>query len=618
MNKNLFLAFFCLVSSVAFAQKQNKSYQYSTDLTGLKDDKLFVELITPKVKTDEIEFQMPKMVPGTYAIYDFGRLLSDFKAFDQKGNPLTVARLDSNRWKIKNAKKLFKISYNVEDSFDSKLPNMMFEPAGTNFEPNENFVLNTFGVFGYLENMKEMPFDINIKRPANMYGATALVNKNANAGKENTDKFVTKNYFNLSDMPIMYAKPDTTNLMLGGAEIQVSVYSPDKKVTSKEIMNELKPIFLAQKDYLGGKLPVKKYAVIVYLTKKIGQSGSIGALEHSYSTVLYLLDGNLKGLSQTLKDVVAHEFFHIVTPLNIHSEEIGNYDFINAKMSKHLWMYEGCTEYAAQHVQVKHGLMPTNDFLKVIVDKMRGSDRHKSDISFTDMSLCCLDKCKDEYGNVYQKGALIGMLLDIKLRQLSKGTYGTQELMNDLAKKYGKDKSFKDEALFDEITKVSKFPEIRMFFKDYVEGTKALPYKEYLALVGMDYQEKTMSKQNLRGIGRGSVQPHGEGRMAITDETKLDDFGKSIGFKNGDIIIKWNGTDFVNAGIQEAMGAFMTAKENSDVTIAVLRTNERGEKSEVFLKGKVMTKEREIKHGVTLMTNATAEQLAMRKAWINK
>jgi DNA gyrase/topoisomerase IV subunit B len=29
-------------------------------------------------------------------------------------------------------------------------------------------------------------------------------------------------------------------------------------------------------------------------------------------------------LAQMMKDVAAHEFFHIVTPLNIHSEEIGN------------------------------------------------------------------------------------------------------------------------------------------------------------------------------------------------------------------------------------------------------------------------------------------------------
>ena len=34
-----------------------------------------------------------------------------------------------------------------------------------------------------------------------------------------------------------------------------------------------------------------------------------------------------------------------------HSEEIGNFDFQKPKMSRHLWLYEGLTEYAAHHTQ---------------------------------------------------------------------------------------------------------------------------------------------------------------------------------------------------------------------------------------------------------------------------
>jgi predicted metalloprotease with PDZ domain len=49
-------------------------------------------------------------------------------------------------------------------------------------------------------------------------------------------------------------------------------------------------------------------------------------------------------LVKSMMDVVSHEFFHIVTPLSIHSKEIQYFDY-NPKMSEHLWMYEGVTEY---------------------------------------------------------------------------------------------------------------------------------------------------------------------------------------------------------------------------------------------------------------------------------
>jgi predicted metalloprotease with PDZ domain len=48
-----------------------------------------------------------------------------------------------------------------------------------------------------------------------------------------------------------------------------------------------------------------------------------------------------------MMDVVSHEFFHIVTPLSIHSKEIQDFDYNDPKMSQHLWMYEGVTEYFA-------------------------------------------------------------------------------------------------------------------------------------------------------------------------------------------------------------------------------------------------------------------------------
>jgi hypothetical protein len=168
---------------------------------------------------------------------------------------------------------------------------------------------------------------------------------------------------------------------------------------------------MAQKEYLGGQLPVNKYAFIFYFTDQPVMS--YGALEHSYSSFYYMPEATIEDMNQQLRDFAAHEFFHIVTPLTVHSKEIDDFDFNSPKMSQHLWMYEGVTEYFAGNVQVKYGLITPEEYLMVIREKMITADQFKNDVPFTDISKFTLDQYHDQYYNVYQKGALIGLCLDI-------------------------------------------------------------------------------------------------------------------------------------------------------------------------------------------------------------
>ncbi len=456
-------------------------YSGSINLNNVQEDKLQVTVNVPSTNQSEIEYHIPKIVPGTYSISDFGRFITEFKAMESDGSILKSEKLSDNKWLIKTAEKLQQISYWVEDSYDTDKGNAIFEPAGTNIEEGKSFVLNTFGFFGYLKGKKNLPYEVNITHPEELYGGTSMVDENDDPL---VDTFKASNYFNLADAPIMYSEPDTTTLMVGGAEILVQVYSPNKVMDSKFVMENISEILNAQKDYLGGTLPIKKYAFLIYLLGGPSLSGGFGALEHSYSSMYTLPEVNPILLAQTVKDVAAHEFFHIITPLNIHSEEIGSFDFIEPEMSQHLWMYEGVTEYSAGHVQVKHGLMDLENYLNVIEGKIVQSKSFQDDLPFTRMSKLCLDEHKDQYQNVYQKGALIGMALDIKLRKLSNGAYGVQDLMQDLARFYGKETSFKDDELFDKIVSLT-FPEVREFFNQYVAGPNSLPYKELFSDVGL-------------------------------------------------------------------------------------------------------------------------------------
>ena len=623
-----------LVLSVSGQMKKADVYKYTVDLTQVVDDKVFVELLAPKISTSEIKFYLPKIVPGTYAIADFGRFVSDFKAVDKKGKDLPHDRVDDNTWIIKNASRLEKITYWVSDSYDTELAGpSIFQPAGTNIEENKNFLLNTGGFFGYFENMKEAPIVLGVIRPANFYGSSALIpekagvpltkvkiEKGSSAEKKLVDTYLVDDYDELIDSPLMYSAPDTAVIRVANTEVLIGSYSPTGKISAREIANSVKEVLMAQKEYLGGELPVEKYAFILYFTTE--PVTSFGALEHSTSSVYFMPEAPIEHINQNLRDMAAHEFFHIITPLTIHSEEIHNFDFNNPKMSQHLWLYEGVTEYFASNMQVKYGLITPDDYLDVLREKILTADNFKDTVPFLEISKLALTEHKDQYYNVYQKGALIGMCLDIKLRQLSKGEYGMQDLVKDLSKKYGKSKPFEDAKLFEEITAMT-YPEIGEFLKTYVGGPESLPLNEIFQLVGVNYIERFVSPELSLGLESEAVtitQIDGAPKLAIADTNALNNQGKALGFKNNDAIVKINGELIpYNNEFRDFFGRQQQSlEEGKTLTYTVLRKNDAGDLKEVELAADVIIVDRVVRHLLGMNDQATPEQLALRKAWITE
>jgi len=589
------------------------TYRFSLDLTKVKNDQLKVTLQTPAIKQNEVVYHLPKIVPGSYANYDFGRFASDFKALDKNGKALPIEKLDDNSWKIRNADQLYEINYTVDDTYDTNLDNFIFEPAGTSIDSGKVFALNTHGFFGYFSDMKKMKYQIEVTKPEGFYGSTSLI---ATESTPTKDTYVTTSYMDLTDAPMLYNRPDTTILKIGGADILVSVYSPNGVVTSRAIADNIEELLTAQKEYLGGTLPIQKYAFIIYLFDKPTKSGAMGALEHSYSSFYCLPEARPEMLTQTIRDVSSHEFFHILTPLSIHSEEIGNFDYNQPSMSKHLWLYEGVTEYSAGHMQIKYGLIDLNTYLEMIGEKMNSAATDFIDtLSFTTMSKLCLDVHKDQYGNVYQKGALIGLCLDVKLRQLSGGKYGIQNMMADLAKVYGKDKSFKDDELFDQIAKMT-FPEIREFFARYVEGNEPLPFKEVFESVGMEFRGGEKSK--VATLGKISLGFNQEtDRIVVANVSQMNEFGQKLGYRKNDELLSLNGKALTPDTFSQTLEDFKrNTKAGQKVEVVVVRKGEDGKEVKTKLTAPAVLIDGDQKFEVVPLPNPTPEQLALRDAWL--
>ncbi|WP_025604199.1 peptidase M61 [Pontibacter actiniarum] len=620
LKRTLTALTFCLslgVATVTNAVAQTgagQKYDVTINLKNVQDDKVQVTVQAPDITQGEIIYNMPKIVPGTYSVSDFGKFISDFRAYAANGDTLAVEKLDTNRWRISNANRLDKITYWVDDTFDAaKREDVLFEPGGTNIEAGKNFLLNTFGFVGYFEGMKQVPYELNVTKPQGFYGSTPL---KAVSSSDSLDTYEIANYVELADSPLMYNRPDTTVLNLGETDVLVSVYSPSGNVTSAPIAANVKSILEAQRQYLGGTLPVDKYAFLIYVPERVGKSGSFGALEHSYSSVYFLPEMPEEQFSSTIRDVAAHEFFHIVTPLSIHSEEIGNFDFINPKMSKHLWLYEGVTEYFASHVQVYEDLYELDEFLQKLREYILTSKAYYNDtLPFTEMSAEVLDKYEKEYGNVYQKGALIGMALDVRLRELSNGSYGLRDLMLDLAKTYGKQNAFKDEELFDKIAELT-YPEIREFFTRYVEGSEPLPLEETFRKVGIIYQPQATQE----AISYGGFAPGFDlesGKIKVADTADMDAFGRKMGFQSGDLLLAFNGTEITPQNIRDLIGdSLQSVRPGQKLTFTVGRKNAKGEIKEKKLKGKATAVKREQQHLLKPDPNATEQQLQLRDAWL--
>lgn len=596
-----------------------QSIKTTIDLVNVKDDKVAVTMEFPKMKSGDIKFHFPKTVPGTYSVDDYGRFVEGIKFFDNKGRELTYTKVNDNTYSLKNAKDLTRITYLVNDSFDDEMDNSkhkaVFSPSGTDIEEGKVYMVNTHGFVGYIDNMQDVPYQLIIQKPAGFYGTTALVDQDKS---DATDTFTLANYAKVTDSPLMYTKPDYITFNAGGMDLVLGVYSPTGKYKAADFKDNLEKMVLAQKKFLGDMNTNKKYAIMLYLSGGDGpQIKGFGALEHHESTSVVLPEMMPKeAIDKTITDVVSHEFFHTVNPLKTHSEEIHYFDYADPKMSQHLWMYEGGTEYFANLFQIQEGLINKDEFLQRINEKITNSKNYDDTMPFTVMSKNILkDEYKDQYRNVYEKGTLLAMCLDIELRKLSNGEMGYRDMIRKLSQRFGENKPFKDDKLIDELVTVTGYPQIKDFYNKYIAGNQPTPYAEYLNMVGVEAKKKDTPPLFWFIKDPNQTGYNDKNNTFVFDESSaLSPFSKSIGFKITDEIVALDGKTINVQNMQDFINYAKSIKEGQNVTVTVLRKN--GDKTDkIDLKGKAVLDKMTIE-SLQYKANPTPAEQKLQDQWL--
>lgn len=589
------------------ASAQTAPVSVSIDLDNIVNDRVSVTMDVPKMTSDKAVFRIPKTVPGTYSEDNYGRFVDEVKAFDKKGNVLAVVKEGENGWSIDGAKSLAKVSYFVNDTYDTESKHSVFSPAGTNILDKKNFMVNMHGFVGYFEPLLSTPYEVAVLHPATLWGATAMDDVDPSDSK---DLFKVARYADLVDNPVMYAAPNYTSFTVDGMEILFSVYSPNGTFDAKTLSPDIERMMRAQKKFLGPINKNKKYAVLLYLTDNSKPDAEgYGALEHNSSTTVVFPEMMPKDqLVMGLIDVVSHEFFHIVTPLTVHATQIHDFNFTSPQMSEHLWMYEGITEYFANLFQVNQGLITEDEFYLRMSQKIANASKMNDRMPFTKMSAKVLEQpYKSQYLNVYEKGALIGMCLDIIIREKSNGERGILDLMGKLSNEYGPTRPFEDKELFPKIVALT-YPEVGEFLNMHVAGETPIPYEKYFAKMGVTMAKKQVAENVfLNGqMPYVTIKP-GSKEIVVINGIKPNTFLKTLKLQGGDVITHVNGTTYNLDNIYDLIMGSLAWKEGDGIIIQIVRDGKP-----MTITGKVMPDYKETDGW--MMTDKSKEKL--KDAWL--
>lgn len=590
----------------------------SINLVNISNDRVWVEINPGLFLEDTVTYRLPKVVQGTYDVSDFGSFTEGFVAYDYTGNTMATEQLDVNSWSIPNAQSLSRIGYYVNDTFDIETTEKStpFSPSGTNIEP-DNFVLNLHGFVGYFDELDDSKYTVEINAPTSLSKSSALPllsSVESVDGSTVKDTYSADRYFDVTDNPMMYGNLDIEEFQVGDIQIVLSVYSPNGAHTAASIKETVFTMMEAQKTYLGDMNSTERYDIFVYLTTlEEGTATGTGALEHHTSTVVVLPEFyNKAQLSEVMIDVVSHEFFHILTPLSVHSEDVHYFDYNAPTFSKHLWMYEGVTEYFASHFQVFEDLQDREVFYEKMVGKISTSLTMDDSLSFTVMSENVLDEpYASNYYNVYMKGALIGMCIDILMREESNGERSMLSLMKELSTKYGVDSPFQDDSIISEITEMT-YPSIGEFLNTHVVGDTPINYDEYFTKVGLETGEKELATtfffldQQIPFI-----DANGDGTLFFRNMT-LNTSLVELGIESGDVIKSINGVEYTLENIRPLLGASFQWAPDVEVTIVVMRGEEEVEVSGVV--GSPIIYQPILQE----LDDATDDQVALRNFWLEK
>jgi len=419
-------------------------------------------------------------------------------------------------------------------------------------------------------------------------------------------KFSADGYDRLVDSPIEIGDFKESDFDEAGGHYRVIVDAESGDYDMATITAMLHKITAAASNWMDDR-PFDRYMFIYHFPR----APSGGGMEHAYSTAIAVNAEVLSRAPEVLTSVTAHEFFHLWNVKRIRPQALEPVDYTRENYTRALWFSEGCTSTAADIIQLRAGLLDEHHFEQQLESAISEFERRPAHLtqSAEESSLDAWLEGDAYYRrpersiSYYNKGELLGIMLDLAVREASHGQASLREVFQWMNQNYAKKgRFFPDSDGVREAAESVSHADLGWFFAKYVAGTEEIPWNDFLRGVGL----RLVEGRNSRADAGFVASRHFDGPMAVAAVTAGSE-AERAGLQTGDTILEING----KAAGQESSDEMARFTAGDTITVKV-RGRRGGERE---LKWKVGSRE-EISYEIKDTENVTAEQHARRAAWL--
>lgn len=484
----LLIIFVAACPAALFSQTATPVLEYVVSFPKPESHRYDVELHCSRWTEDTIRLKIPRWMPGYYQVIDYAKSVENLQARFEKGSIIPVTRTDSTTWVLTGVKnKPFTVKYSIrtEKQF---VANSYVDSSRAYVAPANTFL--------YIANRINTP--VSVRFVPNKKWQTIATGLEPLPGK--TGSFRAPDFDILYDCPILLGNlEELPSFNVKGIPHRFIAYKPGD-FDRHQFMDKVKKVVETASSLIGD-IPYRHYTFI-------GIGPGRGGIEHLNNTTISF-DG--KGLDKPqemnrMLNFIAHEYFHHYNVKRIRPFELGPFDYENGGRTNLLWVSEGLTVYYEYLVVKRAGLANAATFLANFNANLNAVEnnpgRHFQSLqqasysTWSDGPFGTQGREPGKSISYYDKGPLVGMLLDFEIRNATQNKASLDDVMRLLYRKYYKDlgRGFTEAELQAACEQVAGISLASLF--EYVYTAKPLAYATYLAYAGLQVEETTAGQNS--------------------------------------------------------------------------------------------------------------------------